>query len=400
MDDLLNEFLVETSDRLVQLDPEIRRFETVPGDATIQSRLADLFHTIKGASGFLTLARLEVIAQAGEDLLAGLKSGVVPPTPRSALAIVTAADTIRRILTALAGNAQEPPGDDTDLLAGLREMSAPAVPASEVETARPSPAEPPREPPVQDRGAVAPPVPASVATIGSSVTVPTERLESIADLVGQLVQSRNNLNHLMSARDDSELEDSVRHLSNITSDLGAGIVATRRQALGSNAGERPSDFDIVTALTVACGGRRFAIPQRHVLELVWVTPTGGMGTANDEFRFLRLRDRRLPWIRLSTILDVELDRALARRREIVVMMRAGDEALGLSVEQVFDAEEIVVRAQPPVLKNVGLYSGNAILGDGSVAMVLDPSGLLAELQRRQQKALAERRAAALPAPQK
>jgi two-component system chemotaxis sensor kinase CheA len=92
-----------------------------------------------------------------------------------------------------------------------------------------------------------------------------------------------------------------------------------------------------------------------------------------------------------------MDRTLARRREIVIMMQAGDDTIGLSVEQVFDAEEIVMRAQPPLLAPIGLYLGNTILGDGNVAMVLDPQGILAELRRRQQRLIGERTASpALP----
>jgi chemotaxis protein histidine kinase CheA len=236
--------------------------------------------------------------------------------------------------------------------------------------------------------------------VTSNVSLPLERLESFTGLVGQLIQTRNNLNHLMRDRDDAELEDSIQRLSHITSDLGTNIVATRRQALGQSAGETPGSFEIVTAVTVSCGERRFAIPQRSVLELVWVTPSAGMGTANDEFRYLRLRDKRLPWIRLSTILQTDMDRALARRREIVIMMQAGGETIGLSVEQVFDAEEIVMRPQPPLLAPIRLYLGNTILGDGSVAMVLDPSGILAELHGRQQRLTGERAApAALPSAQ-
>jgi chemotaxis protein histidine kinase CheA len=248
-------------------------------------------------------------------------------------------------------------------------------------------------------------LPATLPVVAASVSLPFERLESFAGLVGQLVQTRNNLNHLMRERDDPELEDSIQRLSHITSDLGNSVVATRRQAIGQVFGEAtgkaPASFDIVTAVTVSSGLRRFAIPQRSVLELVWVTPTAGIGTANDEFRYLRLRDGRHPWIRLSTILQVDMDRALARRREIVIMMRAGEETIGLSVEQVFDAEEIVVRPQPPLLAPIGLYMGNTILGDGTVAMVLDPQGILAELRNRQSRLIVERTASgALPATQK
>jgi len=406
MDDLLSEFLVETSNRLAKLDGDIARFATEPGNRATQSGLADLFHTMTSASGFLALNRLEAISQSVEDLLGRMRHGTVAANPAAGAIVVEAIDVIRRILRTLATSGAEPPGDDMDLMVRLLAARSSAL-TSEVPVSSPKPANvlPPRQ---DEKPGVAPAAKEieevtrpAVPVVVSNVSLPLERLESFAGLVGQLVQTRNNLNHLMRDRDDTELEESIQRLSYITSDLGNNFVATRRLALGQMAGviteETPGSFDIVTAVTVSCGARRFAIPQRNVLELVWVTPSAGLGTANDEFRYLRLRDQRHPWIRLSTILQTDMDRTLARRREIVIMMQAGDDTIGLSVEQVFDAEEIVMRAQPPLLAPIGLYLGNTILGDGNVAMVLDPQGILAELRRRQQRLIGERTASpALP----
>lgn len=415
MDDLLSEFLVETSNRLAKLDGDIGRFANEPGNGATQAGLADLFHTMTSASGFLALNRLEAISQSVEDLLGRMQNGAVAVSPSTGAIVVEAIDVIRRILRTLATSGAEPAGDDMDLMVRLLAARSGTPTVAAPRAAEPAPPPQPVEPmpPRQDDPPVVIPEPAIAETpqatlpvvaapvVTSNVLLPLERLDSFAGLVGQLVQTRNNLNHLMRDRDDAELEDSIQRLSYITSDLGNNIVATRRQALGQvfggAGGETPGSFDIVTAVTVSCGGRRFAIPQRNVLELVWVTPSAGLGTANDEFRYLRLRDQRHPWIRLSTILQTDMDRVLARRREIVIMMQAGDETIGLSVEQVFDAEEIVMRAQPPLLASIGLYMGNTILGDGSVAMVLDPQGILTELRNRQQRLIGERaKSPALP----
>lgn len=398
MDDLLNEFLVETSDRLAALDADITLFASTPADTKIQARVFDLLHTMKGTSGFLALPRIEAVSQSCEDVLSRVQAGTVAATPAVSSAIVEAIGIIRRILLGLAAGGREPDGDDRTILERLVAVGEGRDPTPSETPALPDEPEPaqlenavwheePRPPPASPVISVAPSLKANVA-------VPAERLESFTDLVGQLVQTRNNLEHLVRARDDSELEEAVQRLSHITSDLGTGIVATRRQVLGSAAAQKSADFDIVTAVTVACAGQRYAIPQRNIVELIWVTPTAGLGSAQDEFRFLRLRDRRYPWIRLSTLLRTQADQALARRREIVVMMQVGDEALGLSVEQVYDAEEIVVRRQPPILESIALFVGNAILGDGTVALMLDPTAIASELKLRQQMAI-EARATAL-----
>jgi two-component system chemotaxis sensor kinase CheA len=47
------------------------------------------------------------------------------------------------------------------------------------------------------------------------------------------------------------------------------------------------------------------------------------------------------------------------------------------VDRVFDTEEIVVKPVAPILRDVGMFAGNTILGDGSVIMILDPNGIAA-----------------------
>src|SRR3546814_10148189 len=51
--------------------------------------------------------------------------------------------------------------------------------------------------------------------------------------------------------------------------------------------------------------------------------------------------------------------------------------MGIVVDRVFDTEEIVVKPVAPILRNIQLFSGNTILGDGSVVMILDPNRIAA-----------------------
>jgi two-component system chemotaxis sensor kinase CheA len=61
----------------------------------------------------------------------------------------------------------------------------------------------------------------------------------------------------------------------------------------------------------------------------------------------------------------------------VIVAQVGAYRFGLVVDRVHDTEEIVVKPVAPILRNVGIYSGNTILGDGSVIMILDPNGIAA-----------------------
>jgi two-component system chemotaxis sensor kinase CheA len=58
-------------------------------------------------------------------------------------------------------------------------------------------------------------------------------------------------------------------------------------------------------------------------------------------------------------------------------MQAGTVHFGIVVDKVYDTEEIVVKPVSPILRHIDIYSGNTILGDGSVIMILDPNGVSA-----------------------
>ena len=68
-----------------------------------------------------------------------------------------------------------------------------------------------------------------------------------------------------------------------------------------------------------------------------------------------------------------------KRDAFVMVCKVGGYDFGLVVDKVFDTEEIVVKPVSSLLKNISVYSGNTILGDGSVILILDPNGLARSL---------------------
>ncbi|HEX2942502.1 MAG TPA: chemotaxis protein CheA [Rhodopila sp.] len=141
----------------------------------------------------------------------------------------------------------------------------------------------------------------------------------------------------------------------------------------------PLTLAIVSALIVGSAGARFAIPQISVVELVQSSASGESriqrigGTA-----VLRLRERLLPLISLRHLLQFD-QTTDAKPDQVVIVIQAGALRFGLIVDQVYDTEEIVVKPVAPVLKGINVYSGNTILGDGSVCMIIDPNGVAQHL---------------------
>jgi two-component system, chemotaxis family, sensor kinase CheA len=139
----------------------------------------------------------------------------------------------------------------------------------------------------------------------------------------------------------------------------------------------PLTLAIVSALIVSAAGERFAIPQISVVELVRIR-----GTSEHEIEevrgtpVLRLRQKLLPLVSLSALLELQPDNEDAQE-QFVVVTQVGAYRFGLMVDSVFDTEEIVVKPTASILRDISAFSGNTILGDGSVIMILDPNGIVA-----------------------
>ena len=145
MDDLLREFLTETSESLDTVDNQLVRFEQDPNNAKILDNIFRLVHTIKGTCGFLGLPRLELLAHAGETLMGKFRDGM-PVTAEAVTLILSSIDRIKEILAELEATEAEPEGNDQDLIVQLHKMAeggADAVsPPAAPEPVAPAPAAP------------------------------------------------------------------------------------------------------------------------------------------------------------------------------------------------------------------------------------------------------------------
>lgn len=138
----------------------------------------------------------------------------------------------------------------------------------------------------------------------------------------------------------------------------------------------PLTLAIVQVLIVKSGSERFAIPQTAVTELVRPSEASGYQIERiDNSSVLRLRNRLLPLVSLRNLMQLEAEEE--QDEGYVIVARVGSYSFGILVDQVFDTEEIVVKPVARRLRNIPVFSGNTVLGDGSVVMILDPNGIAA-----------------------
>jgi two-component system chemotaxis sensor kinase CheA len=138
----------------------------------------------------------------------------------------------------------------------------------------------------------------------------------------------------------------------------------------------PLTLAIVSALIVEAGGDRFAIPQLSVVELV-------RARANSEHRIerikdtavLRLRNKLLPLMHLKKLLKIDDGSSTDPENGFIVVTQVGSQTFGIVVDGVFHTEEIVVKPMSTKLRHIDMFSGNTILGDGAVIMIIDPNGI-------------------------
>ncbi len=151
----------------------------------------------------------------------------------------------------------------------------------------------------------------------------------------------------------------------------------------------PLTLAIISALIVEIDGLRYAIPQLNIQELVRIHPNDNerIEVINDRPVF-RLRDHILPLIDSETLFngfipnDDIAENALNQKRtgtkdknKLIAVINAGSSSFGLVVDAVHDMEEIVIKSISSVLQDTKVFSGNTILGDGNVIMILDPASI-------------------------
>ncbi|MGH6618034.1 MAG: Hpt domain-containing protein, partial [Alphaproteobacteria bacterium] len=283
MDDLLQEFLTETTESMDTLDLELVRLEQNPNDPALLGNIFRLVHTVKGTCGFLGLPRLEAVAHAGENVLGKVRDGALTVTPDAVSLVLESLDRIKELLAALAATEHEPEGDDSDLIARLNDfaegaVTAPAAPVAaapapsigeeeatqdtdELQAAFdaaaykgpgvvPNPASKQEEPaatktaaPAPSAKAVVPAKPAGKApaahaaegkgevtspkegsSVAGSIRVNVDLLENLMTMVSELVLTRNQLLQLLRAQQESEFAAPLQRLSHVTSELQEGVM--------------------------------------------------------------------------------------------------------------------------------------------------------------------------------
>ncbi len=311
MKEIVQDFLQEASEMLEGLDNYFVQLENNPEDRTLLNEIFRTAHSIKGSAGFIGLNRIVEVAHHAENVLNQLRTGNMRAEPAVVDIILEAMDALKVLVNEVRTGEQADVdieginmkldlllqwGEDThtesssgeegaaegDMAAAVREEQAldhPSAPqgntpseppAADVPSSPTPPSAPPPPPP-----SAPPPAPASIPQVvrpaasreeaanaetgaqkggegaqgesDQTIRVEIGRLDSVMNLVGELVLGRNRLVKLSGDIDGitdferriKEVAEAISQLNRVTTDLQTAVIKTRMQPIKKVLGKFP-----------------------------------------------------------------------------------------------------------------------------------------------------------------
>lgn len=151
----------------------------------------------------------------------------------------------------------------------------------------------------------------------------------------------------------------------------------------------PLTLAIIEGLLVRVGSGIYAIPLSAVEECVEL-PAGEAARAGG-CSLLSIRGALVPFLRLRELLQA---RTPPDPYQKVVIIAAGEQRVGLVVDQILGSHQTVIKSLSRLQADVKTFSGATILGDGTVALILDVAQLLGIGQAEEERGQLRTREAA------
>ena len=159
--------------------------------------------------------------------------------------------------------------------------------------------------------------------------------------------------------------ESLRGTIQIESILGQGCTITIKL---------PLTLAIIDGFLVQSEGERFVIPLTTVRECVRLTQEE-IAKAHGE-QIINIRNEIVPYVRLRDLFKLGDKQPT---KEQVVITESDNNRVGLVVDQVLGQSQVVIKSLGTVFRNVPLFSGATILGDGEVVPILDIGKILEQV---------------------
>ncbi|MFD0587564.1 chemotaxis protein CheA [Paenibacillus sp. GCM10027627] len=169
--------------------------------------------------------------------------------------------------------------------------------------------------------------------------------------------------------------------------VGLDVVKTKITSLGGNVTiqsaygkgtkfsvQLPLTLSIISAMLVKLGSEKYAIPLTSIVETGIVQRSAILNVHGSQM--IQFRNSIIPLVSLSQILEAsDYDESSETETEIIVI-RKGEKWAAIMVDEFIGQSEIVLKSLGKYLTNIYAISGATILGDGQVALIIDPNALI------------------------
>ncbi len=137
----------------------------------------------------------------------------------------------------------------------------------------------------------------------------------------------------------------------------------------------PLSLAVTNVMIVESAGQRFGVPLASIVETVRMRRSAIRLIKQSQITVLRNSIASV--ISLNQLLNLSEEQLINDDDELALLfVRHGDERVGLIVDEVVETSDIILKPMAGVLTGLAAYAGSALMGDGSVLMVLNVEGLL------------------------
>lgn len=247
MQEIISDFLVEADELIVSLDADLVKLESSPHDLDLLNSIFRAAHTIKGTSSFLGFDQVTSLTHRMEDILNRLRKAEMVVTPDVMDLLLESLDLLKTLLDQVrdgSGEALDIEDILARLAAGLTSQDNAASSGGDQPVSRAT------EPAVTNRveSEAAPEgaalsskraAPEKKAAADQTIRVDVNRLDTLMNLMGELVLGRNSLTQTIGLNGDGydlEKKDQLAHavssINYITTELQLAVMKMRMQPIG------------------------------------------------------------------------------------------------------------------------------------------------------------------------
>ncbi|MBP1971211.1 two-component system chemotaxis sensor kinase CheA [Virgibacillus natechei] len=157
--------------------------------------------------------------------------------------------------------------------------------------------------------------------------------------------------------------------------LGGQIDIESKHGMGSKFSiQLPLTLSILSTLLVKVQHETYAVPLSSIIETVLLEEEQMMYAHGQ--KVMDFRGKVIPLVSLAEVFNVPKAEDTTEKHHAIVVIKKGEKVTGIIVDSFIGQKEVVLKSLGNYMQDVYAISGATILGDGQVALIIDPNALI------------------------